>query len=68
MSRGSEVQPGNEEVRAVAELVMRAAEQKGGVDAARTWLDAQFKAVFDAIRELMTPAQPNRRRIGFSSH
>ena len=29
--------------------------------------DAQFKVVFDAIRELMTPPQPNRRRIGFSS-
>ena len=28
--------------------------------------DAQFKAVFDAIRELMTPAAPNRTRpIGF---
>lgn len=28
--------------------------------------DAQFKVVFDAIRELMTPsASPPRRRIGF---
>ena len=27
--------------------------------------DAQFKAVFDAIRELMTPPEPSRRRIGF---
>jgi hypothetical protein len=27
--------------------------------------DAQFKAVFDAIRELMTPPEPPRRRIGF---
>jgi phage regulator Rha-like protein len=28
--------------------------------------DAQFKVVFDAIRELMTPAEPPRkRRIGF---
>ncbi len=30
--------------------------------------DAQFKAVFDAIRELMTPPDPKpRRRIGFVS-
>jgi len=27
--------------------------------------DAQFKAVFDAIRQLMTPAVPKRPRIGF---
>ena len=27
--------------------------------------DAQFKVVFDAIRELMTPTAPKRRRIGF---
>lgn len=27
--------------------------------------DAQFKVVFDAIRELMTPAEPKRRPIGF---
>lgn len=28
--------------------------------------DAQFKAVFDAIRQLMTPPEsPKRRRIGF---
>lgn len=27
--------------------------------------DAQFKVVFDAIRQLMTPPQPNRKQIGF---
>jgi len=27
--------------------------------------DAQFKVVFDAIRELMTPPMPPKRRIGF---
>ena len=27
--------------------------------------DAQFKAVFDAIRQLMTPPEPKRRQIGF---
>ena len=27
--------------------------------------DTQFKVVFDAIRELMTPPTPKRRKIGF---
>ena len=27
--------------------------------------DAQFKVVFDAIRELMSPAKPRRRELGF---
>lgn len=27
--------------------------------------DAQFKVVFDAMRELMAPPEPKRRRIGF---
>ena len=27
--------------------------------------DAQFKVVFDAIRELMTPTDKPRRKIGF---
>ena len=27
--------------------------------------DAQFKVVFDAIRQMMTPPQPNKRKIGF---
>lgn len=27
--------------------------------------DAQFKVVFDAIRELMTPPEPKRKQIGF---
>jgi hypothetical protein len=29
--------------------------------------DAQFKAVFDAIRQLMAPPTKPKRRIGFSS-
>ncbi|MHC4445201.1 MAG: ORF6N domain-containing protein [Planctomycetota bacterium] len=29
--------------------------------------DAQFKVVFDAIRELMTPPDPKRKRIGFTA-
>jgi hypothetical protein len=27
--------------------------------------DTQFKAVFDAIRQLMTPSDQSRRRLGF---
>jgi hypothetical protein len=27
--------------------------------------DVQFKVVFDAIRQLMAPPEPKRRRIGF---
>lgn len=27
--------------------------------------DAQFKVVFDAIRQLMTPPEPTKKRIGF---
>jgi hypothetical protein len=27
--------------------------------------DAQFKVVFDAIRDLMTPPEPKKRKIGF---
>src|SRR5256712_8348674 len=30
--------------------------------------DAQFKVVFDAIRELMLPPAPPKRQIGFHSH
>jgi len=30
--------------------------------------DAQFKVVFDAIRELMTPREKPKRQIGFHSH
>ena len=30
--------------------------------------DAQFKVVFDAIRELMKPPEPRQRRIGFNPH
>jgi hypothetical protein len=28
--------------------------------------DAQFKVVFDAIRQLMTPLEPQRKQIGFA--
>lgn len=29
--------------------------------------DAQFKEVFEAIRQLMTPPEPKRRAIGFQT-
>ena len=35
------------------------------LDALEKKYDAQFKLVFDAIRQLMTPPEPNRRKIGF---
>lgn len=35
------------------------------LDALEKKYDSQFKIVFDAIRELMTPQEPKRRRIGF---
>ena len=35
------------------------------LDALEAKYDRQFKVVFDAIRELMTPAAPPKRRIGF---
>lgn len=36
------------------------------LDALEGNYDAQFKTVFQAIRELMTPPKTARRRIGFS--
>jgi hypothetical protein len=38
------------------------------LDALEKKYDAQFKVVFDAIRELMTLPEPTRRQIGFHSH
>lgn len=35
------------------------------LDALEARYDGQFKVVFDAIRELMAPAAPPKRRIGF---
>ncbi len=36
------------------------------LDALERKYDAQFKVVFDAIRELMTPPKAKRQQIGFS--
>ncbi len=35
------------------------------LDALEEKYDAKFKVIFDAIRELMTPAEPKHRSIGF---
>jgi hypothetical protein len=35
------------------------------LDALERKYDAQFKVVFDAIRQLMTPSEPKKRPIGF---
>jgi len=35
------------------------------LDALEKKYDAQFKVVFDAIRQMMTPPEPKRRHIGF---
>jgi hypothetical protein len=35
------------------------------LDALERKYDAQFKVVFDAIRQLMTPPEPSKRKIGF---
>jgi ORF6N domain len=35
------------------------------LDALEKKYDTQFKVVFQAIRELMTPPEPNKRKIGF---
>jgi len=47
-------------------LVARDQELSRRLDALESRYDRQFKAVFDAIRELMTPPPPApKRRIGF---
>jgi hypothetical protein len=35
------------------------------LDALEKKYDAQFEIVFDAIRELMAPPEPSKRKIGF---
>jgi hypothetical protein len=35
------------------------------IDQLEAKMDAKFKIVFEAIRELMTPPEPKRRPIGF---
>ena len=47
-------------------LIGQSQELARRIDALESKYDRQFKVVFDAIRELMTPPQPApKRRIGF---
>ncbi|HEY7000526.1 MAG TPA: ORF6N domain-containing protein [Candidatus Udaeobacter sp.] len=50
------------------ELLLSNADLARKLDALEKKYDTQFKVVFDAIRELMTPTEPPRRQIGFHSH
>ena len=47
------------------QMLQSNAELAKKLDALETKYDGQFKVVFQAIRELMTPAPPPRKRIGF---
>jgi len=50
------------------ELLLSNADLARKLDALEKKYDAQFKVVFDAIRELMTPAEQPKRQIGFHPH
>jgi ORF6N domain len=50
------------------EMLLSNADLARKLDALEKKYDAQFKVVFDAIRELMTPPEPPRHQIGFHSH
>ena len=55
-------------VRAFVRLRAMLAEHKDlarRLDELEKKYDKQFKVVFDAIRQLMTPPEPNRRKIGY---
>ena len=47
------------------EMIISNKEMAKRLDALEKKYDAQFKVVFDAIRELMAPPEPKHRRIGF---
>lgn len=47
------------------QLLSSNAELARKLEALEKKYDAQFKIVFDAIRELMTPPEKNKRKIGF---
>ena len=50
------------------QLLLSNADLARKLDALEKKYDAQFKVVFDAIRELMTPAEQPKRQIGFHPH
>lgn len=47
------------------EFAMTHKELSRKLDAMEKKYDTQFKVVFDAIRQLMTPPEPKKRKIGF---
>ncbi len=49
------------------ELLLTNADLARKLDAMEAKYDSQFKVVFDALRQLMTPPDPPRRRIGFKA-
>ena len=49
------------------ELLLTNAGLARKLDAMEKKYDSQFKVVFDALRQLMTPPDPPRRRIGFKT-
>ncbi len=49
------------------EMLVSHGELSKRLDALEMKYDIRFKAVFDAIRELMTPLEKEQRRIGFRS-
>lgn len=52
----------------IRQLMVAHSELARKLDALEKRHDAQFKLVFDAIREIMNPIQPpKRRRIGFGN-
>lgn len=50
------------------ELLLTNADLARKLDAMEKKYDSQFKVVFDALRQLMTPPHPPRRRIGFKTN
>lgn len=49
------------------QMVLSVDELARKVDSLEKKYDTQFKAVFDAFRQLMTPPDPPRRKIGFKT-
>ena len=49
------------------QLISTNDELAGKLESLEKKYDARFRVVFDAIRRLMTPPEPDRRRIGFDA-
>ena len=50
------------------EMLLTHAELKRKIEEMEGKYDQQFQVVFDAIRQLLTPSEKPRRRIGFHPH